>query len=226
MKIPKKESLLKNFSRPILISVISGLVLIFIQNLLKDSKEIKYKSIELNVFHNINENGTFKIVNGQTNKSFFGHKVIFENSGNLPIKDFSVEYKLSSDFQDIELTNLNHQTFPEKNFGEIKILKVKNDLIKIQYELINPNDRFEAIIFHNRKASLEVYGKGEGVSIKETKFSLPVPNYLYILMISPIIFTVIATIYLNQNQMSKEDIEELQKAWEYYSEKKQKKKIK
>lgn len=226
MKLLKKENIFKTFLIPILVTVVSGLIMLAIQYFTKDSKEIKYENIELNVFHNINENGTSKIINGQINKSFFGHKVIFENTGSLPIKDFSVEYKLNSDFPDIELTSLNHQTFPEKNFGEIKILKVENDLIKVKYELINPNERFETIIFHNRKANLIVYGKGEGVSIEETKYSLSMPSYFYILVILPIIFAVVAIIYLNRNQMSKEDIEELQKAWDYYSERKQKGKIK
>lgn len=226
MKLLKKENLFKTLLIPTLGTLISGLIILSVQYLLKDSKKMKYENIELTVFHNIDENGISKVVNGKTNKSSFAHKVIFENTGNLPIKDFIVEYKLNSDFKDIELTNLNHQTFPEKNFGEIEIQRVENNMAKIKYALINPNERFETFLFHNGQASLSVYPKGEGVSIEESEFLLLLPNYLYFLMILPLIFAVLVFIYFKRNQMSKSDLEELQKAWDYYSERKQKGKIK
>ncbi len=224
MKLLKKENIFKRLLIPTLGTLISGLAILSVQYLLKDSKKIKYENIELTIFHNIDEDGISKVVNGKTNKSSFAHKVIFENSGNLPIKDFIVEYKLNSEFKDIKLTNLNHHTFPEKNFGEIEIQRVENNMIKIKYALINPNERFETFLFHNREASLSVYPRGEGVSVEEG--GLLFPNYFYFLIILPLVFIVLTFIYPKHNKIPKSYLEELQKAWDYYSERKQRGEIK
>lgn len=164
---------MKNIYKYFLIPLIVGLIVALIQfglpYIFGDKKELTYKIIEPVTYFDKNSVGDLNIViNGVESNALFSNQFIFENTGQIPLKDIPIIIHFSNQDTLFKIYNYTLQTEPLIQFGNIEKQLKQTDL-SLKVELINPKDRIFVNVLTNTKRESKVYSKSEGMFLSKAE---------------------------------------------------------
>lgn len=92
------------------------------------------------------------------------YKVTVRNTGSSPIKELPVRLVFENASENFSVFAIQHKTDPPHEFGEIK---TDSDMSspRFIYQLLNPGDEDVLTVLASEKRELQVYTRGEGVSL-------------------------------------------------------------
>lgn len=164
---------MKNIYKYFLIPLIVGLIVALIQfglpYIFGDKKELTYKIFEPVTYFDKNSVGDLNIViNGVESNALFSNQFIFENTGQIPLKDIPIIIHFSNQDTLFKIYNYTLQTEPLIQFGNIEKQLKQTDL-SLKVELINPKDRIFVNVLTNTKRESKVYSKSEGMILSKAE---------------------------------------------------------
>lgn len=105
-------------------------------------------------------------INGFSTSSLFEYNVRIWNSGDVPLKDLPICFVFETSESDFEIFNATWEPNLEYEFGEIEVQDINAYTKRFIYSLLNPNDEVTHTFRTNCSASLNVFAKTEGVSLR------------------------------------------------------------
>lgn len=105
-------------------------------------------------------------ISGFSTSSLFEYNVRIWNSGDVPLKDLPICFVFDTSESDFKIFNATRETNPEYEFGEIEEQDINAYTKRFIYSLLNPNDDVTHTFRTNCSASLNVFAKTEGVSLR------------------------------------------------------------
>ena len=156
-----------------LIPFIAGIFVVIFQFLLnkldKEEKELTYQiSNAISVIDSEKVEDLDITVNNKKTNSIYHYQVVFENSGQIPLKDLAIKVVYNNTDSTFTLFNYSIQTKPEHEFGKINTNR-EPDGFKLSAALINPGDKIFLSLLTNLETPLEVYSKSEGMILTQSK---------------------------------------------------------
>jgi hypothetical protein len=181
----------------IFIPLIIGLVIVSIQfgipKILERNMELSYSIEDPIIYIEPQTIGNLVVeINGEQTSSLYAYKVRIWNSGDLPIKNLPIRFVFDRTESDFKIFSVAHDTKPKYEFGEIVEQGNDTHSKRFIYSLLNSNDEDVVTFLTNYPASLSVYAKLEGLSVKLVK-----PNELILGLTSStvIIVGVVASLF-------------------------------
>ena len=98
--------------------------------------------------------------------SLFEYNVRIWNSGDVPLKDLPICFVFDTSESDFKIFNATWKTNLEYEFGEIEVQDINAYTKRFIYSLLNPNDEVTHTFKTSCSASLNVFAKTEGVSLR------------------------------------------------------------
>ena len=103
---------------------------------------------------------------GFSTSSLFEYNVRIWNSGDVPLKDLPICFVFDTSESDFKIFNATWETNLEYEFGEIEVQDINAYTKSFIYSLLNPNDEVTHTFKTSCSASLNVFAKTEGVSLR------------------------------------------------------------
>lgn len=191
------KNVYKYFLIPIIVGFITALIQFFLPFVFGEKKELTYNIYEPITYFDKNSLGDLNIViNGIKTNALFSNQFIFENTGQVPLKDIPIT--IHFDVQDtlFKIYNYTIQTEPQLEFGNIEKHLKQNDL-SLKIELINPKERIFVIVFTNDKKESNVYAKSENMILSkaEKKDNKEEKNFsFWLVLFASVLSTLFASI--------------------------------
>lgn len=98
--------------------------------------------------------------------SLFEYNVRIWNSGDVPLKDLPICFVFDTSESDFKIFSATWKTNLEYEFGEIEVQGINAYTKRFIYSLLNPNDEVTHTFKTSCSASLNVFAKTEGVSLR------------------------------------------------------------
>lgn len=203
---------MKNISKLFVIPLIVGLIVAFIQFglplIFKESKELTYKIMDPITYLEPEKTGGLQIViNGAVSPYLVSNQFKLENTGQVPLTGIAVLINFPANDTIFRIYNFSYETQPKFEFGGIES-EIKNDQLRLKFELLNPKDVVNINVLTNEKIQSEVFSKSEGMQLKkseENKNNKEKASFLLSLLAS-ILSTVMAFFAISKTLTSSKEI--------------------
>lgn len=96
-----------------------------------------------------------------------GFEAILWNSGKTPLENIPVTIRFAGGSPLFRVLHDRIETTPPLEFGDIRALDISDDSYRYTVGLLNPGDEIRFILLTNESASLEVYAKAKGLSVRK-----------------------------------------------------------
>jgi hypothetical protein len=106
-------------------------------------------------------------INGVETKLLAIESVRVWNSSADPIKELPIQYVFDSSNPNFNIFAIVHETKPKFQFGKITSSSSERASVTFTYQLLNRGDEFTATFLTNEAASLSLYAKVAGLSLKQ-----------------------------------------------------------
>lgn len=130
-------------------------------------------------------------VNGIPTSYLYAYKVRIWNSGDLPLRNLPIRFVFTVE-EDFKIFTVVHDTKPKYEFGGIQEQGSNAHSKRFIYSLLNPKDEDIVTFLTNHSASLSVYAKSEGLSVKWVKPREPTLWHKVGLVFAAVIASVLA----------------------------------
>lgn len=108
-------------------------------------------------------------VNGVLVSDLVAQKVRIWNSGDVPLEQLPIRFVFSTFDTSFAILSLSHLTTPRHEFGSITESESDQFSRRLIYELLNPGDEDFVTFLVNTDASLQVYSKAAGLSVRSVE---------------------------------------------------------
>lgn len=174
----KLEMLLYLLIIPLIVTVISGIILLGVQDLSEKDTELKELSysIEGPITHlEPDLTGSLEVmINNISTSYLFEYRVRIWNSGEVPLKNLPIRFVFDTSEGDFKIFEVEHDTKPKYEFGDITKQDIDEDndaySRRFIYALLNPKDEDTVTLWTNSPVSLSVYAKSEGLNLLHRPF--------------------------------------------------------